>query len=255
MKMEMALWRGVVAIAVCMAQWSFASNTRGEPTRESNTRLQEAQLELRATFSQLQFDELRESEIPGIVEIYTGPKIIYYAPAQKILIFGEMYSAGGISITNDKLQKFVERRLSNIDRASAITLGNGRVEVVAFVDPDCSFCRQAYAWFREKNFANVTQRVFFSSTATRPDAHARALRAVCASDEQRADMLSQAFDGRDAVLPTVTTDCEGGEERLAAQAKVANSVGVYATPTFMVKGQVIAGFNRERLESLISGKD
>lgn len=214
-----------------------------------------AQEKLQATFSQMQFDEIRESEIPGIVEIYAGQKIIYFAPEQKILIFGELYSAGGASITEEKQRKFVERRASNIDRSSALTLGSGPVEVVMFVDPDCGYCRNAYKWLREKNFSNVTHRVFFTDSSSRPDAHARAMRAACAKDAERADALTQVFEGRNAVLPTLLTSCEGGEERLASQARVASGVGVYATPTFLVKGQVVNGFNRERLESLITGKD
>jgi len=242
----------VLALTASYAGWA---SDKAASVQESEKRLENAQAQLKATFSQLQFEEIRESEVPGIVEIYAGPRIFYFAPEQKILIFGEMYSAGGASLTDEKLQKYVARRVTKVDRTSALTLGDGSTEVIAFVDPDCGHCRNAYKWFREKNFANVTHRVFFASTATRPGAHARVLRAVCAKDGEREELLNQAFEGGDKVLPTLATGCEGGEERLAAQAKVANDVGVFATPTFMVKGQVITGFDRARLESLITGKD
>ena len=34
-------------------------------------------------------------------------------------------------------------------------------------------------------------------------------------------------------------------------AQIASKVGVYATPFFIVKGQVVAGFDRERLSALL----
>ena len=209
------LVRGVIAFVMVMTGQASLADKPAD-TNTPTMKLEAAQEQLKATFAQLQFDEVRESEIPGIVEIYAGPKIIYFAPEQKILIFGEMYSAGGVSLTNEKMQKFVERRVRNIDRESALTLGNGPVEVISFVDPDCGYCKNAYKWFREKNFPNVTHRVFFSATSTRPDAHARALSAVCAPDAKRADALTQTFEGCDVVLPTILTGCEGGEERLIA---------------------------------------
>src|SRR4051812_23551369 len=107
-------WRGgwgACLVGVFGARLSsfFASKApailNGEPdwlTKTSN--------ELHATFKNLTFEEVRPSEIPGVVEIYAGPRILYYAPAQKILIFGELYNSAGNSLTDAKLQAYVGKR-------------------------------------------------------------------------------------------------------------------------------------------------
>ena len=44
-----------------------------------------------------------------------------------------------------------------------------------------------------------------------------------------------------------------GIKQLATHADIARAVGVYATPFFIIDGEVIAGFDKERLTELLTG--
>jgi len=69
--------------------------------------------EITSTFKALNVTEVKESEIPGVYEVYyTGvyPGIIYYYPPKKLLIFGEIWDVNGTSLTGMKLEKYLESR-------------------------------------------------------------------------------------------------------------------------------------------------
>lgn len=66
--------------------------------------------EITSTFKTLNVTEVKESEIPGIYEIYytgTYPGIIYYYPPKKLLIFGEIWDVNGTSLTGLKLENYL----------------------------------------------------------------------------------------------------------------------------------------------------
>jgi len=66
--------------------------------------------EITSTFKALNVAEVKESEIPGIYEIYytgTYPGIIYYYPPKKLLIFGEIWDVNGTSLTGLKLENYL----------------------------------------------------------------------------------------------------------------------------------------------------
>ena len=203
-----------------------------------------------ATFPATPVAEVRESEIPELYEIYTGPKILYYAPKQNAVLFGEIYSANGISFTQSKLDARAQKRIANIDKSAALTLGEGPTELIAFVDPDCPHCKHAYKWLTEQKFPGVKELIYFMPIRGRPAAEARVMQALCAPPELREEALSQVFNP-DPNQSTPALQCPQAAETLRAQAKIAEEVGVSGTPFFFVKGQAITGFDRERLASLL----
>jgi thiol:disulfide interchange protein DsbC len=229
-----------VAVPACLA---------AEPDREQW--LQQAEDKLQSTFQNLQFDRIAESEVPGLVEIYSAGKILYYHPDKELLFIGELYAANGISLTEQKVAAFAAHKASAIDRSQALVVGAGPKEVIAFVDPDCGYCRQADAWFQAQAFPDVKELIYFMPVKGREQAEARALAAVCAPESDRRAALTRAFDSSARLDLTKSTRCAEGLQQLAKQADTARAVGVYATPFFIIDGEVVAGFDKTRLTELL----
>lgn len=214
--------------------------------------MRQAQDKLQATYKSLQFDKIAAADIPGLIEIYTGGKILYYSPEKELLVIGEVYASNGVSLTEQKVSAFAAQKAGSIDRSVALTVGEGTREVVAFVDPDCGYCRQANAWFQAQNFPDVRELIYFMPVKGRAQAEARALAAVCAPPAERKAALTRAFDSSTPVDLTKSERCPDGIKQLAAHADIARAVGVYATPFFIIDGEVIAGFDKERLTQLLT---
>jgi thiol:disulfide interchange protein DsbC len=229
----------------CLSSACFAA----EPADEQW--LQQAEDKLQATFQNMQFDRIAPSEIPGLLEIYSGGKILYYHPDKELLFIGELYAANGISLTEQKVAAFAAQKASAIDRSQALTVGSGPKEVIAFVDPDCGYCRQADAWFQAQAFPDVKELIYFMPVKGREQAEARALAAVCAPESDRRAALTRAFDSSARLDLTKSVRCTEGLQQLAKHAETARAVGVYATPFFIIDGEVIAGFDKTRLTELL----
>lgn len=203
------------------------------------------------TFKNMKFTAIKPSELPGIYEVYTGGKIIYYAAAHDILVFGELYSSGGESLTAKKLERFTAVKAVAIDRGAALAVGQGTHELIAFLNPDCGYCSQALAWLEQQNYANTQLLVYFLQMEPRSSAYARALQAVCAPPELRREAMRQVFQRGPEASTQHILSCADGEATLAAQAKVAEEMGVAATPVFVVKGETVMGFRPDRLAALL----
>lgn len=228
---------------------SFAATPTAEPTQAQW--LTEAQEKLKATYQNLTFEKIAASDLPGLIEIYTGGKILYYHPEKELLVIGEVYAANGVSLTETKISAFAAQKAGAIDRSLALTVGHGPREVIAFVDPDCTYCRQAHAWFQAQDFSDVKELIYFMPVKGRAQAEARALGAVCAPKAERMAALTRAFDTSLRLDLTESARCQEGLDLLARHADTARAVGVYATPFFIIDGEVIAGFDKTRLTELL----
>jgi thiol:disulfide interchange protein DsbC len=243
----MNYWRDALMSLAAVAVSLAAGSIEAKPSEPDLKSIGE---KFHATFPSTPVEEVRASEIPDLYEIYAGPKLLYYAPKENAVVFGEIYSANGVSFTQAKLDSRAQKRMSKIDKSVALTLGDGPTELIAFVDPDCPHCRRAYKWLTEQKFAGVKELIYFMPLRNRPAAEARVTQALCAPPELREVALSQVFDP-DPNQSTPALICPEAAETLRSQAKIAEEVGVSGTPFFYVKGQAITGFDRERLASLL----
>jgi len=69
------------------------------------------QQDLARVFRNTQIIKVEESEIEGVYEVYyngTFPGIIYYYPRKHLIIFGEIWTLNGESITGKKLASFLD---------------------------------------------------------------------------------------------------------------------------------------------------
>jgi protein-disulfide isomerase len=212
----------------------------------------EAKDEFKATFRKMPVDRVEKSELPGLYEVYSGGKLFYFAPEQKLMLFGEMYTTAGQSLTQAKVGQYISERTLNIPQDVGVTVGDGPVEVTGFLDPDCGHCAQAHDWLEKRDYSGVKLRVVFLPLQPGSMSYARAQQFVCSPPELRREALREVYSHEDPAPGRHFLTCAGGAAQLAKQADLAKELGIEGTPTFVAKGQTVLGFNRERLEALLT---
>jgi thiol:disulfide interchange protein DsbC len=138
---------------------------------------------------------------------------------------------------------------AEIDYSKAITIGSGPKTVVEFTDPDCQFCRNASRYFEGR--PDVTRHIFFYPLARHPKARAKAQFVLSMPDKARAyhDVMSGKMDS--VPLPASTPE---GVRLQEQQLEIAKKSKVDSTPTFMINGRVIEGFDLKKIEDALGGK-
>lgn len=137
---------------------------------------------------------------------------------------------------------------SSVDVSKALVIGNGPTKVIEFTDPDCPFCRKAAAYFHNRR--DLTRYVFFTPLAMHPNARPKAQYILSGRDKARLyhEVMSGMVDRMDAKnLPITAT----GVKLLEDQQTVAKKAGIDSTPTFMIMGRIVEGFDVKKIEELL----
>jgi len=196
-------------------------------------------------------DAVRQSPVKGLCEIQAGTNIMYFAPAENLIISGSIFDFKGRNYTREKMEALVNeslgKTLSKLPLDKAITVGHGPVQIIEITDPDCPYCRRASTWLDGRS--DVTRKVFFA-----PLAHPHAIekvKVILAAKDQEAvyHAYMRGEHDKDAAVPAVT------DEKAVAMAdehlKLANNAKVSGTPTFFVNGVVVVGADLEGLRKAI----
>ena len=258
MKIHAALFGLVFACAHTLAAPAAPPAASRAAAAPSDPWLEQTTKKVKQLFPSYTFDDVRRSEIPNIAEIHSPGQIVYFAPEQNLLILGELWSANGKSLTQAKLTQMAAARISDVDMDAGLTVGTGDTEVIAFVNPDCGYCTRAEEWFEQKDFKGVRMRYFLVPSPGREIAHQKAMEAICAPADKRAEVFAKLYTRDPLPHQSEWSTCDFGEARLTTHAEIAKKVGVSATPYFLVKKssvpgyEVITGFAPERLESLLT---
>lgn len=204
---------------------------------------------LEALFPNAELDSIARGPATGIYEIVSGANLYYYLPESDLLLFGEFYTADGRSVTADRMR---EHQLGGVDAewhpAEAVTIRPGRVRLTAYLDVDCGHCRSAVHWLiDQKALPDAGLDVVFVSR-THEQAE-RAAHVLCSPPHLRGAALQHVFARGDGPW----LDCEGSSETTQRHARIAADLGVTGTPMFVVGTEVVTGFNRDRLTSLVTG--
>jgi len=212
----------------------------------------EVDAQFRSIFKNMPVDRVAKSEIAGVYEIYSGGKLFYFAPDKQLMMFGEMYTSTGVSLTQEKVQAYLNARTLSIPEDVGTVVGDGPVELISFIAPDCGYCAQAHRWIEDRNYEGLRLRVFFMPMEVGTPNYARAQQFICAPPELRREALRQVYAHEDPAPGQSFLTCADGANQLARQAQIAKDLGVEGTPTFSLKGQTVLGFRQDRLEQLLS---
>jgi thiol:disulfide interchange protein DsbC len=138
---------------------------------------------------------------------------------------------------------------ADIDISKSITIGSGAKTVFEFTDPDCPFCRKAAKYFDGRS--DVTRHIFFYPLRSHPRAKEKARFMLSMPDKAKA--YHDVMSGRMDTAPPLASTPEGiklQEEQL----EIAKSHKVSSTPTFMINGRIIEGFDLKKIEDALGPK-
>lgn len=135
---------------------------------------------------------------------------------------------------------------ANIDLGKSLTIGNGKKTVIEFTDPDCPFCRKASKYFEARN--DVTRHVFFYPLPRHPKAKEKAQYILSQINKSKAyqDVMSGKLDSQ-----TSFPNNNIGVKLQAEQFLIAKKAKVDSTPTFMINGRIIEGFDLKKIEEAL----
>ena len=137
---------------------------------------------------------------------------------------------------------------NTIDLSKALVVGNGPKKVIEFTDPDCPYCRKAAAYFAKRT--DVTSYIFFTPLAKHPQAKRKAQYILSHTNQVKA--YHEVMGGRhDRVAADKLAVTAKGIQRLEQQQAIAKASRIEATPTFMLFGRIIEGFDLVKIEALL----
>ncbi|MFA7405442.1 MAG: thioredoxin fold domain-containing protein, partial [Pelobacteraceae bacterium] len=139
---------------------------------------------------------------------------------------------------------------SGLDFNKAITIGNGSKEVIEFTDPDCPYCRKASKYFEGRS--DVTRHVFFYPLPRHPKAKEKAQYVLSQADRAKAyrEVMSGKMDSVSKFEGITLKGIKLQEE----QFETAKKQKVDSTPTFLINGRIIVGFDQKKIEQALGPK-
>lgn len=238
----------LAAAALLAMSPGYAQNT-SESTVLANTAAQ-AERDLRQSFTNLQFEDFGPAPIKGpIYQASAGGRIIYFAPESEHLLFASVFDKNGVNLTALAQEAGTAERLKMIDPAQALPIGpESAPTVIEFTDPDCPYCRALDRyWAAKAAEGKPVHRLIYFVSGIHPEAAAKAEHILCSSDKETA--FKAVYAGS---APAVLRTCPEGRARVEEHSKLVASAGVSGTPTLILGGKLISGFQQAEIEAFLS---
>lgn len=213
------------------------------------TAAQDAQRQLRQTFTNLQFEDFGPAPVKGpIYQAIAGGRVIYFAPESEHLLFAAIYDKNGVNVTALTQDASARKRLGAIDPADALVIGPaGAPKVIEFTDPDCPYCQALERFWNAKAAeGKPVQRLVYFVSGIHPDAAAKAEHILCSPDKMAAFKAIYA-----GARPAILSKCRAGAEKIARDAETVRKMGISGTPTLFVDGKLVSGFQQAELEGFL----
>jgi thiol:disulfide interchange protein DsbC len=205
----------------------------------------------RKSFPNLRADSIRPAGVNGLYEVVSGSQVLYYAPGSEYLIYGPMVTREGKNLTEERVLEILEGGLKKVPIEKAIKIGSGPHKIIEITDPDCSYCRRAFAYLSGRN--DVTRYVFFFPLPMHPNAPAKVRQIFCAEDRVKA--YEEAMTGKLDDMKFTPCQTAAVEDLLKTHREIGERVGVTGTPLFLIDGQVVFGADIPRMEKLLGSKN
>jgi len=232
----------ITTSAAAAGQAPAGPETLGQAARD-------AQQALRQTFSNLQFEDFGPAPVKGpIYQANAGGRIIYYAPESGHLLFAAIYDRGGVNVTALAQDAIAARRLKAIDRTQALAIGPETApQVIEFTDPDCPYCRALDRyWAAKAAEGKPVRRLIYFVSGIHAAAAAKAEHILCSADREAAFKAIYA-----GAAPAALKSCPAGKAKVAAHARIVQAMNLSGTPTLVVDGRMIPGFQQAELDTFL----
>jgi thiol:disulfide interchange protein DsbC len=136
---------------------------------------------------------------------------------------------------------------TTLDFSKAISIGTGLKSVVEFTDPDCQFCRKASKYFEGRN--DVTRHIFFYPLPRHPKAKEKAQYVLSQMD--RGSAYREVMSGKMDSVQTFEGITASGIKLQLEQFETAKAQKINSTPTFIINGRIIVGFDQKKIEEAL----
>ncbi len=134
-----------------------------------------------------------------------------------------------------------------VDFSKSITIGSGPKSVIEFTDPDCPFCRKASKYFDGRS--DVTRHVYFIPLNRHPKAKEKARYIL--SQNNGAGAYHEVMAGRMDAVQKFEGITARGIRLQEEQLEIAHQQKVDSTPTFIINGRIIVGFDQKKIEEAL----
>jgi thiol:disulfide interchange protein DsbC len=211
-----------------------------------------AEVQLHETFTNLQFDDFAPAPVKGpLYQAIAGGKVIYYAPQSEHILFAAVYDKNGVNLTALAQDAAVRRKLGSVDPAKALIIGPATAPtVIEFTDPDCPYCRALDKfWAAKEAEGKPVRRLVYFVSGIHPEAAAKAEHIFCSSDKQATFRAIYA-----GAAPKSLSKCAAGRAKVEQDAEIVRKIGVSGTPTLIVDGKLISGFQQGELEAFLDAR-
>jgi thiol:disulfide interchange protein DsbC len=214
--------------------------------------------QLKASFKQTTFTNLEPAPINFWYQAEVNNQVVYFSPTQALIFLGEVYTSSGVSLSAQTRRKWQSERAANLDVSAALVIGTGQIEIIEFTDTDCPFCQRFNQWITAINniYKNKHNQDLFTRKIVltpidqlHPNAHKEAIHILCQSPENYETALRQTLEAKISFAEMDT--CQQGKALLKKHREIAKQLGVSATPTLVINGQIVQGFNQQKLEAVI----
>lgn len=179
-------------------------------------------------------------------EITVQGKIFYLTKDLKYVILGQIIDVSSpstpVNLTSQKEQKLIQEIIKTIDKSAAFKIGNGPVEIIEIVSPDCGHCKNLVNHLKNKK--ELTRYIFFV-----PWNPAKVNYILCQKNyNNQLKAYEEVFYKNKQDVPQVKA-CEFSER----QSKVMKNLQIQAVPMVFINGQIVQGANLNLIDSLIKG--
>ncbi|MDF1554848.1 MAG: DsbC family protein [Deferrisomatales bacterium] len=203
-----------------------------------------AESAFRTVFPKVRVDAVHPTPVQGLFEVVAGESVLYFAPATGHLLFGELWSKEGVSLTAARKERLLAEKVVRLPLDRAVKLGDGPTVVIEVTDPDCPFCRLGSDYLKTRG--DVTRYVFFHPLPSHPQARAKAGFILAASDPAAA--YEEVFSGRYDEDPLPKFEPAG---RLEEHVRLVEELGVRGTPHYWIGGEHVAGAGLDAIRNLL----
>lgn len=219
----------------CSALFFILSVTASAADAEET--IEAAEAKLKATFTSLTIIDFKAAPLAGLYEVNMGGRIVYYHPEAEVLIFGEIFSKDGRSLTAESLAATAADIYAQLPLEKALVVGpEDGIPIVEFTDPDCPYCQQYHEFVVEQ----PVKRLIFFETRIHPAAKAKTIHILCAAEPSAAFL--DMYGGNE---PAQYDDCEVGRAMVDEHLQISRNAGVDATPTLILDRTPVTGFRRQ----------
>jgi len=202
------------------------------------------------SYPNLNVGEIRTTAIQGLYELEIGPNLLYFYPEKNLVVFGEIWTKEGKSLTAERREELAAKKVKEIPLDKGIKIGSGDNVVIEFTDPDCPYCRKASAYLQKRK--DTTRYVYFLPLPMHRDAENHARYILCSSDKAKAyeEVMSGKHDGQ----KVDTCNDETVSALMKEHRELAAKAGVSATPSFLIRGHVVTGLNIPEIENFLKNQ-